>query len=88
MNSHHPDDNPKSSVEELAPGLLTATEAQDSAAALARYRSLTDPERTLLTTGQWPPAAAVWITTAKGTLWLDHEEAATHPATRSVQRLP
>jgi hypothetical protein len=74
--------------EELAPGLLTATEAQDSAAALARYRSLTDPERTLLTTGQWPPAAAVWITTAKGPLWLDHEEAATHPATRSVQRLP
>ncbi|MEU6289321.1 DsbA family protein [Streptomyces sp. NPDC046988] len=50
--------------------------------ALRRYRSMTEPERTLLTDGPWPPAGAVRVETANGPLWLHPEEAATHPATR------
>ncbi|MEU6011588.1 DsbA family protein [Streptomyces sp. NPDC047453] len=69
-----------SAVEELAPGLPVDPAPLDPAAALARYRSLTDPERRLLTTGTWPPARALRIDTAGGPLWLHPEEAATHPA--------
>ncbi|WP_330281504.1 DsbA family oxidoreductase [Streptomyces sp. NBC_00588] len=67
-------------VAELEPGLPTDPAALDPAVALARYRSLTDPERRLLTTGPWPPGGAVRVETAGGPLWLHPEEAATHPA--------
>ncbi|MGV9351135.1 DsbA family oxidoreductase [Streptomyces spiralis] len=69
-----------SAIDELQPGLLTSTVEPHPSAALARYRSLTDPERRLLTIGEWPPAGAVRIETAGGPLWLHPEEAATHPA--------
>ncbi|MEV6544119.1 DsbA family protein [Streptomyces sp. NPDC051665] len=74
-----------------APGPLPTAPAQqplpapapvDPTTALAHYRTLTDPERTLLTTGSpWPPPAAVRIDTANGPLWLHPDEAAVHPAT-------
>ena len=70
-----------SAVEELAPGLLSAPVTLDPAEALARYRSLTDPECGLLTHGPWPPAGAVRVETGNGPLWLHPEEAVTHPAT-------
>ncbi|MGW2822711.1 DsbA family oxidoreductase [Streptomyces sp. NPDC001443] len=69
-------------IEELAPGLLTDPAALAPAVALARYRSLTDPERRLLTKGAWPCPEAVRVDAAGGALWLHPEEAATHPATR------
>ncbi|MFC8358678.1 DsbA family protein [Streptomyces griseorubiginosus] len=50
------------------------------AEALARYGSLTEPERRLLTHGAWPPADAVRVDTAGGPLWLHPEEARAHPA--------
>lgn len=68
-------------VEELCPGLLTAPGPIAPEGALERYRSLTDPERLLLTEGPWPPPGAVRVDTANGPLWLHPEEAATHPAT-------
>jgi predicted DsbA family dithiol-disulfide isomerase len=49
--------------------------------ALEAYRSLTDPERRLLTEGPWPPPGAVRVDTAGGPLWLHPDEAAVHPAT-------
>ncbi|WP_020123764.1 DsbA family protein [Streptomyces canus] len=58
----------------------TAPVRLDPADALARYRSLTEPERRLLTRGAWPPADAVRVDTAGGPLWLHPEEARTHPA--------
>ncbi|MFF9045869.1 DsbA family protein [Streptomyces parvulus] len=48
--------------------------------ALRRYRSITEPERKVLTVGPWPPARAVRVETGNGPLWLHAEEAATHPA--------
>ncbi|XBQ39041.1 hypothetical protein ABNG14_48995 (plasmid) [Streptomyces rapamycinicus] len=48
--------------------------------ALARYRSLTGPDLSLLTGGTTPPPAAVRVDTAGGPLWLHPDEAATHPA--------
>ncbi|MER5787566.1 DsbA family protein [Streptomyces sp. NPDC001980] len=66
----------------LCPGLPTAPRALPGAAALARHRSLTEPERALLTRGAWPPPDAVRVETAGGPLWLDPGEAGTHPATR------
>ncbi|WP_105969177.1 DsbA family oxidoreductase [Streptomyces geranii] len=70
-------------VGELAPGVSVAPVAPlDPAAALARYRSLTEPERELLTRGPWPPSEAVRVETGNGPLWLHPEEAVTHPATR------
>lgn len=68
-------------VDALAPGLLPALVTLDAEEALDRYRSLSDPERTLLTHGSWPPADAVRIETANGPVWLHPEEAASHPAT-------
>ncbi|MET9892311.1 DsbA family protein [Streptomyces sp. NPDC006465] len=66
--------------DELSPGLLWAPVRPAPAEALALYRSLTGPERELLTDGPWPPAAAVRVETGNGPLWLDPEEAAVHPA--------
>ncbi|WP_406369099.1 DsbA family protein [Streptomyces sp. NBC_00647] len=66
--------------DELSPGLLSAPVRPAPADALALYRSLTGPERELLTDGPWPPAAAVRVETGNGPLWLDPEEAAVHPA--------
>ncbi|MFS8198137.1 DsbA family protein [Streptomyces sp. CWNU-52B] len=69
-------------VEELSPGLVTVPAPLSPAAALERYRSLTDPERLLLTRGPWPPPEAVRVDTGNGPLWLHPDEAATHPAVR------
>ncbi|MFE2967025.1 DsbA family protein [Streptomyces sp. NPDC059340] len=69
-----------SAVDELCPGLLSAPGTLTPAEALARYRSLTDPERRLLTHGPWPPADAVRAETGNGPVWLHPEEAAVHPA--------
>jgi predicted DsbA family dithiol-disulfide isomerase len=70
-----------SAVAELSPALLPAPTALAPADALARYRTLTEPERTLLTDGGlWPPAGAVRVDTGNGPLWLHPEEAAAHPA--------
>lgn len=69
-----------SAVEELSPGLLPAPVTSAPAEALTRYRSLTDPERRLLTHGPWPPADAVRVETGNGPVWLHPEEAAVHPA--------
>ncbi|MFI1096006.1 DsbA family protein [Streptomyces sp. NPDC020917] len=66
--------------EALAPGLLADPAALGSDAALARYRSLTDPERAVLAAGPWDPARAVRVETAGGPLWLHPDEAAVHPA--------
>ncbi|MFH8462851.1 DsbA family protein [Streptomyces sp. NPDC017991] len=67
-------------VEELSPGLSAAPVPLSPVHALERYRSLTDPERSLLTEGPWPPPGAVRVDTAGGPLWLHPDEAATHPA--------
>ncbi|MEU4093691.1 DsbA family protein [Streptomyces sp. NPDC026673] len=70
-----------SAVEELCPGLLRTPAPLSPAWALRHYRSLTDPERGLLSQGPWPPAGAVRVDTGHGPLWLDPGEAAVHPAT-------
>lgn len=70
-----------SAVTELGPELLLSPATQPPAEALARYRTLTEPERVLLTDGgPWPPAGAVRVDTGNGPLWLHPEEAAVHPA--------
>lgn len=71
-------------VDAVSPGLVTEVRTLPGAAALARHRTLTEPERALLTRGVWPPADAVRVDTAGGPLWLHPEEAAAHPATRPV----
>ncbi|MGM0357430.1 DsbA family oxidoreductase [Streptomyces sp. ECR3] len=71
-------------VEALRPGLPADPAPLSAGAALARYRSLTEPERTLLTHGPWPPPGAVRIDTAGGPLWLHPEEAAVRPAVRAT----
>ncbi|MFD8418706.1 DsbA family protein [Streptomyces sp. NPDC059466] len=68
-------------VDALRPGLLRVPAPLSPADALERYRSLTDPERLLLTDGAWPPAHAVRVDTGNGPLWLHPDEAAAHPAT-------
>jgi predicted DsbA family dithiol-disulfide isomerase len=67
-------------VEELSPGLLTIPDPLSPADALDRHRSLTDPERLLLTEGPWPPPGALRVDTGNGPLCLHPEEAAVHPA--------
>ncbi|MFG2423970.1 DsbA family protein [Streptomyces sp. NPDC048448] len=67
-------------VDALRPGLLGVCTPLSAADALDRYRSLTDPERLLLTDGAWPPAHAVRVDTGNGPLWLHPDEAAVHPA--------
>lgn len=69
-------------VDAVCPGLPTEPRTLPAAVALARHRTLTEPERALLTRGAWPPPDAVQVTTAGGPLWLHREEAGTHPATR------
>jgi hypothetical protein len=71
-------------VEALRPGLTAGPAPLSAGAALARYRSLTEPERRLLTHGAWPPPEAVRIDTAGGPLWLHPEEAAARPAVRAT----
>ncbi|MCX4580029.1 DsbA family protein [Streptomyces sp. NBC_01571] len=67
-------------VDAFRPGLLRVPARLSPADALERYRSLTDPERRLLTDGAWPPAHAVRVDTGNGPLWLHPDEAAVHPA--------
>lgn len=67
-------------VDALRPGLLRVPARLSPVDALERYRSLTDPERRLLTDGAWPPAHAVRVDTGNGPLWLHPDEAAAHPA--------
>ncbi|MFF9453434.1 DsbA family oxidoreductase [Streptomyces flaveolus] len=69
-----------SALRAVGPSLPPEPVRLDAATALERYRSMTGPERTLLTHGSWPPAGAVRIETGNGSLWLHPEEAATHPA--------
>ncbi|MDQ0815339.1 putative DsbA family dithiol-disulfide isomerase [Streptomyces sp. B3I7] len=69
-------------VEAVCPGLSADPAPLPAGAALARYHSLTGPERELLTRGAWPPPRAVRVDTAGGPLWLHPEEATTHPAAR------
>lgn len=64
----------------LAPGLLRKAPPLDAAGALERYRSLTDPERLVLTEGAWPPPGAVRVDTGQGPLWLHPDDAQLHPA--------
>ncbi|WP_435175699.1 DsbA family oxidoreductase [Actinacidiphila sp. bgisy145] len=64
----------------VRPGLLAGAARLPAAAALERYRSLTDPERLLLAEGSWPPPGAVRVPTGNGPLWLHPAEAAQHPA--------
>ncbi|MFJ4926316.1 DsbA family protein [Streptomyces sp. NPDC088736] len=68
-------------VDALRPGLLGTAAPLPPARVLERYRSLSDPERRLLTKGAWPPAHAVRVDTGNGPLWLHPDEAAVHPAT-------
>jgi predicted DsbA family dithiol-disulfide isomerase len=70
-------------VGELCPFTVPHPPVLPPATALERYRSLTEPERRLLTAGAWPPAGAVRVDTGNGPLWLHPDEAATHPATRA-----
>ncbi|MEW2162693.1 DsbA family protein [Streptomyces sp. NPDC007084] len=69
-----------SACAELSPGSLTDPVRLAPAEALARYRSLTEPERRVLTDGPWPPATAVRGDTGGGPVWLHPREAAVHPA--------
>jgi predicted DsbA family dithiol-disulfide isomerase len=68
---------------ELSPGLLPPLGRLAPAVALERYRSMTEPERLLLTKGAWPPPHAVRVRTGNGPLWLHPAEAAVHPAVRT-----
>lgn len=78
-----------SAVDSLEPGLPAAPVRLDPVEALAHYRSLTEPERRLLTEGPWPPASAVRVETGNGPVWLHSEEAETHPAVgRSSPAVP
>ncbi|MEU4659728.1 hypothetical protein AB0G32_38325, partial [Streptomyces sp. NPDC023723] len=67
-------------VDAVRPGLRAAGRALAPTEALERFRSLTEPERSLLAPGPWPPAGAVRVDTAGGPLWLHPDEATTHPA--------
>ncbi|MFD5895598.1 DsbA family protein [Streptomyces sp. NPDC060366] len=66
-------------VEELRPGLPKPAEPLSPAGALERHRSLTEPERQVLTEGAWPPPHAVRLDTASGPVWLHPDEAAARP---------
>ncbi len=63
----------------LRPGLPTDSVTLSADRALEHYRSLTGPERELLTHGPWPPAGVVRVETGNGPLWLHPEEAETGP---------
>ncbi|MBK3566020.1 DsbA family protein [Streptomyces sp. MBT62] len=74
-----------SAVVGLGPELVPARTELPAKEALARYRTLTEPERASLTDGRpWVPGDAVRVETGNGPLWLHPDEAAAHPAlTRS-----
>lgn len=69
-------------VDALCPGLLREAAPLAPDLALERYRSLTDPERLVLTEGAWPPPDAVRVDTAQGPVWLHPDEAQHHPVAR------
>ncbi|SCE04970.1 MULTISPECIES: DsbA family oxidoreductase [unclassified Streptomyces] len=69
-------------VDALSPGLSREAAPLTPAAALERYRSLTGPERLVLTRGAWPPPHAVRVDTAQGPVWLHPDDAQHHPAVR------
>ncbi|MFF3490138.1 DsbA family protein [Streptomyces sp. NPDC002795] len=71
-------------VEELSPGLTEPVRPLPAGEALRRHRTLTEPERTALACGPWPPPDAVRADTANGPLWLCPGEAEVHPATRAA----
>jgi protein-disulfide isomerase-like protein with CxxC motif len=66
-------------AEQVAPGSTTGPPRPDP---LRHYRSLTTPEAHLLLGGAPPARAAIEVPTPGGPLWLDPDEATTHPATR------
>ncbi|MBQ0826477.1 DsbA family protein [Streptomyces sp. RG38] len=70
-------------VEELGQGPVEEAAPLGPAAALERYRSLTEPERLVLAEGVWPPPGAVRVDTGQGPLWLHPDEARRHPAALS-----
>ncbi|MFD7130944.1 DsbA family protein [Streptomyces sp. NPDC059894] len=67
-------------VDGLCPGSLSPPQPLAPDEALARHRTLTDPEVRLLTRGPWPPAGALRVDTGNGPLWLHPQEAEVHPA--------
>ncbi|MFE9680402.1 DsbA family protein [Streptomyces sp. NPDC006285] len=69
-------------VDALSPGQVSRPAPLPPTDALERYRSLTGPERLVLTAGPWPPPSAVRVETGNGPLWLHPDEAAVHPAVR------
>ncbi|MET4924279.1 DsbA family protein [Streptomyces sp. PSRA5] len=66
-------------VGELRPELAKFAEPLSPERALERHRSLTEPERRVLTEGAWPPPHAVRVNTGNGPVWLHPEEAAVRP---------
>ncbi|MFJ9124037.1 DsbA family protein [Streptomyces sp. NPDC102340] len=80
-----PYDEYVAAVEELSPGLTNLTKPVrplPADEALRRHRTLTEPERSALACGPWPPPDAVRADIANGPLWLCPSEADVHPATR------
>lgn len=63
----------------LCPGLPTDPVTLPADRALVLHRSLSNPERELLTHGPWPPTGAIRVETGNGPLWLHPEEAGTGP---------
>ncbi|MEV8511903.1 hypothetical protein [Dactylosporangium sp. NPDC051484] len=66
-------------AEGVAPGCVRAAAPTGD---LAAHRSLTGPEIRLLLGADVPPQGAVEVCTPGGSVFLDLDEAATHPATR------
>lgn len=72
----------EAAVDALCPGLHREATPLAPDRALERYRSLTGPERLVLTRGAWPPPDAVRVDTAQGAVWLHPDDAQHHPAAR------
>ncbi|MEU0969377.1 DsbA family protein [Streptomyces sp. NPDC005917] len=62
-------------IDDFCPGLLTTPALLSPMDALECYRSMTEPERLLLTAGAWPPPHAVRVDTGNGPVWLHPDEA-------------
>ncbi|MEU0359857.1 DsbA family oxidoreductase [Streptomyces cyaneofuscatus] len=69
-------------VDALSPGLRREVAPLAPDRALERYRSLTEPERLVLSEGFWPPPHAVRVETAQGAVWLHPDDAQHHAAAR------